>query len=80
MKKLPPRRGDSWASSVAVEAASQASPRVKDSFSIRRAALQRGLPYFTTLAAVRAAAGAVHALRRGTIGVRSLQEIHERVG
>jgi carbamoyl-phosphate synthase large subunit len=49
---------------------------VKDSFSIRRAALQQGLPYFTTLAAVRAAAGAIHALRRGTIGVRSLQEIH----
>jgi len=49
---------------------------VRDSFAIRRAALQRGLPYFTTLAAVRAAAGAVHALRAGTIGVRSLQEIH----
>ncbi len=49
---------------------------VKDSFSIRRATLQQGLPYFTTLAAVRAAAGAIHAMRRGTIGVRSLQEIH----
>ncbi|MEN8160317.1 MAG: carbamoyl phosphate synthase large subunit, partial [Myxococcota bacterium] len=54
-----------------------AEPRaVRDSFSIRRAALQRGLPYFTTFAALRAAAGAVKALRQGTIGVRSLQEVH----
>jgi carbamoyl-phosphate synthase large subunit len=54
-----------------------ADPRaVRDSFAIRRAALQRGLPYFTTFAALRAAAGAVHALRQGTIGVRSLQEVH----
>jgi carbamoyl-phosphate synthase large subunit len=49
---------------------------VRDSAAIRRAALQRGLPYFTTLAALRAAAGAVAALRAGSIGVRSLQEIH----
>jgi carbamoyl-phosphate synthase large subunit len=55
----------------------EADPRaVKDSFAIRRSALQRGLPYFTTFAAVRAAAGAVRALRQGTIGVRSLQEVH----
>jgi carbamoyl-phosphate synthase large subunit len=55
----------------------EADPRaVKDSFAIRRAALQRGLPYFTTFAAVRAAAGAVKALRQGTIGVRALQEVH----
>jgi carbamoyl-phosphate synthase large subunit len=55
----------------------EADPRaVKDSFAIRRAALQRGLPYFTTFAALRAAAGAVRALRQGTIGVRSLQEVH----
>jgi carbamoyl-phosphate synthase large subunit len=55
----------------------EADPRaLKDSFAIRRAALQRGLPYFTTFAAIRAAAGAVRALRQGTIGVRALQEIH----
>jgi carbamoyl-phosphate synthase large subunit len=55
----------------------EADPRaLKDSFAIRRAALQRGLPYFTTFAAVRAAAGAVKALRQGTIGVRALQEVH----
>jgi carbamoyl-phosphate synthase large subunit len=49
---------------------------VRDSFSIRRATLQQGIPYFTTMAAARAAAGAIAALRQGTIGVKSLQEIH----
>jgi carbamoyl-phosphate synthase large subunit len=51
---------------------------VRDSFSIRRAALQRGIPYFTTLAAARAAAGGIRAMRLESIGVRSLQEIHRR--
>ena len=51
---------------------------ISDSFSIRRAALQRGTPYCTTLAAARASAGAIRALQRGSIGVRSLQEIHAR--
>jgi carbamoyl-phosphate synthase large subunit len=50
---------------------------VRDSFSMRRAALQRGVPYFTTVAAVRAAVGGIRALRLGSIGVRSLQEIHK---
>jgi carbamoyl-phosphate synthase large subunit len=49
---------------------------VQDSFTIRRTALVRGVPYFTTLAAARAAAGAVRALRAGSIGVRALQQIH----
>jgi len=49
---------------------------VKDSFSMRRTALQRGIPYCTTLAAARASAGAIRALSLGSIGVRSLQEIH----
>jgi carbamoyl-phosphate synthase large subunit len=48
----------------------------RDSLALRRAALNRGLPYFTTLAALRAAAGAIRARQRGSIGVRSLQEIH----
>ncbi|HBZ68763.1 MAG TPA: hypothetical protein DEP35_03025 [Deltaproteobacteria bacterium] len=49
---------------------------VRDGLEIRRAALQRGLPYFTTAAAARAAAGAIKAVRLESIGVRSLQEIH----
>ncbi len=51
---------------------------VRDSFAIRRAALTRGLPYFTTLAALRAAAGAIRAMRLESIGVRALQEVHRR--
>jgi carbamoyl-phosphate synthase large subunit len=43
---------------------------------MRRAALMRGLPYFTTVAGARAAAGAIRALQLESIGVRSLQEIH----
>ncbi len=49
---------------------------VEDSFSMRRAALQRGIPYCTTLAAARASAGAILALQQESIGVRALQEIH----
>ena len=49
---------------------------VRDSASIRRTALLRGLPYFTTVAAARAGAGAIRALQSESIGVRSLQEIH----
>ena len=46
------------------------------SFAIRRVALQRGVPYCTTLAAAKASASAIQALRQESIGVRSLQQIH----
>ena len=49
----------------------------QDSLSMRRAALMRGVPYFTTVAGVRAATGAIRALQAESIGVRSLQEIHQ---
>ncbi|MFQ5416348.1 MAG: carbamoyl-phosphate synthase large subunit [Myxococcota bacterium] len=49
---------------------------VRDSASIRRSALLRQVPYFTTAAAARAAVGAIRALQLESIGVRSLQEIH----
>ncbi|MCH2185189.1 carbamoyl-phosphate synthase large subunit [Myxococcota bacterium] len=52
---------------------------IKDSFSMRRAALQRGIPYSTTLAAARASAAAIRALSEKSIGVRSLQEIHRLI-
>ncbi len=52
---------------------------IEDSFSMRRAALQRGIPYCTTLAAARASAGAIRALQQESIGVRSLQEIHAKM-
>ena len=51
---------------------------VRDSVIIRRAALTRGIPYFTTAAGARAGVGAIRALQLESIGVRSLQEIHAR--
>jgi len=62
---------------VVIHSASSDPRAVRDSFSMRRAALTEGLPYFTTAAAARAAVGAILALRKESIGVRSLQEIHE---
>jgi carbamoyl-phosphate synthase large subunit len=47
---------------------------IKDSFPIRRTALVKGVPYYTTLSAARALVGALAQLRAGKMGVRSLQE------
>jgi carbamoyl-phosphate synthase large subunit len=52
------------------------SQAIKDSFSLRRSALNKDVPYFTTLAAARAAATAIGALKKGRFEVRSLQEYH----
>ena len=49
---------------------------VRDSASIRRTALLRNVPYFTTAAGARAAVGAIRALQLESIGVRAIQEIH----
>jgi carbamoyl-phosphate synthase large subunit len=52
---------------------------IRDSFSLRRTALVRDVPYFTTIAAARCAAQAIAALAVGGGGgldVRSLQEYH----
>jgi carbamoyl-phosphate synthase large subunit len=48
----------------------------KDSFSIRRTALEMRLPYFTTIAAAEAAAQAIAALRNSGPGVRALQDYY----
>ena len=47
---------------------------IKDSFPIRRTALMKGVPYYTTISAARAAVGAIAQLRAGKMSVRSLQE------
>ena len=52
-----------------------AGPRAhRDAGSIRRAALEAGVPYLTTIPGAHAAAEAVATLRRGTLSVRTLQE------
>jgi len=49
---------------------------IKDSFSIRRTALLRGISYFTTLRGAQAAVAAISAMRTDANEVRSLQEYH----
>ncbi len=46
---------------------------IKDSYSLRRAALANRVPYYTTVAGSRAVTEAIAALRRGALEVASLQ-------
>jgi carbamoyl-phosphate synthase large subunit len=50
----------------------------KDSFSIRRTALELHLPFFTTLAGAHAAVTAIAAMRQERHGVAALQDYHRR--
>ncbi len=47
-----------------------------DSLSIRREALHRGVPYFTTMRGAHAAAMGIEAIVKKTLSIRSLQEYH----
>ncbi len=49
---------------------------IRDSASIRRSALLRGISYCTTVAGARASVGAILAMQAESIGVRALQDIH----
>jgi carbamoyl-phosphate synthase large subunit len=46
---------------------------VKDSFSLRREGLVRGVAYYTTIAAADAASRAILRLKKGDLDVKSLQ-------
>jgi carbamoyl-phosphate synthase large subunit len=48
----------------------------RDSFPLRRTALECRVPYFTTIAAAAAAAAGIETMRRGPFSVRPLQEYH----
>jgi carbamoyl-phosphate synthase large subunit len=48
----------------------------KDSFPIRRTALECQVPYFTTIAAAAAAAAGIELMQRGPFSVKPLQEYH----
>jgi len=56
----------------------QGAEAIRDSFSLRRAALMKGIPYFTTLSAAKAVVGALGKLRSGKLEVCSVQEFHQR--
>ena len=47
-----------------------------DSLSIRREALQQGIPYFTTIQGIQAAVRAIEAMTKNSMSVQSLQEYH----
>ena len=47
-----------------------------DSASIRREALQKGLPYYTTIPGAKAAVRAIEAVLKKGLTIRSLQEYH----
>ncbi|MBZ0119096.1 MAG: carbamoyl phosphate synthase large subunit, partial [Sandaracinaceae bacterium] len=49
---------------------------IRDSYSLRRATLMAGVPYFTTIAAAAAAVAAIQSRRETPLTVRSLQEYH----
>jgi carbamoyl-phosphate synthase large subunit len=49
---------------------------ILDSRSIRRTALNCGIPYTTTIAAANALVESIESIREGTLEVRSLQEYH----
>ena len=49
---------------------------VRDSSTMRRAALDHGVPYFTTAAGGEAAARAIRALRHGELRPLALQDLH----
>jgi carbamoyl-phosphate synthase large subunit len=49
---------------------------IRDSVSMRRAALEHGVPYFTTADGARAAAQAIRAIRAGGMPPIALQDLH----
>lgn len=48
---------------------------IRDSYSIRRSTLEKGIPYFTTVQGSWAAAKAIAAFQRGKVYVRTLQSL-----
>ncbi len=52
---------------------------LRDSFSIRRTALERKIPYFTTIAGAVAAAEGIAAMAAGPLGVKAVQDYHREM-
>jgi len=52
---------------------------IADSFSIRRTALQQGIPCFTTVSAIWATVAAIAAMRQGTLEVNPIQDYFKAI-
>jgi carbamoyl-phosphate synthase large subunit len=50
----------------------------KDSYSIRRTTLIKGVPYFTTISAAKAAVRGIQAIKTRPLQVKSIQEYHTK--
>jgi carbamoyl-phosphate synthase large subunit len=50
----------------------------KDSYSIRRTTLVKGVPYFTTISAAKAAVRGISAIKTRPLQVKSIQEYHTK--
>ena len=48
-----------------------------DSYSIRRSALTKGIPYYTTISGARAAVSGIEALGKRKVEIKSIQEYHK---
>jgi carbamoyl-phosphate synthase large subunit len=48
----------------------------KDSYSIRRTTLMKGIPYFTTISAAKAAVRGIAAIKKNFLQVKTIQEYH----
>ena len=48
---------------------------IEDSWSLRRAALNNKIPYFTTLAGAKACTRAIHSLKQNALNIRRIQEL-----
>ncbi len=69
----------SGGASLVIATTELGDPRaVRDAAAMRRAALEQGIPYFTTVAGARAAAGAIRALRAGELVPLALQDLQRR--
>ncbi len=51
----------------------------KDGYRIRRAAVDFGVPYITTIQAALAAGGAIEAMKKGDITIKSINEYHKEI-
>ncbi|MEW6109871.1 MAG: carbamoyl-phosphate synthase large subunit [Nitrospirota bacterium] len=49
----------------------------RDSFSIRRSALQYGIPYTTTVSGAKAVVNAIEMLKKNIVSIKSIQEYHK---
>ncbi len=47
-----------------------------DSYSIRRSALTKGIPYYTTISGAKAAVSGIEALQMRSVEIKSIQEYH----